>query len=347
MFNISEFVANKTGSVLFVRKDGAYFCSESWHGAHKKIFETKGTVEYIDLDNNYTTTNVTAKAEPENYSLTVRVPAKFADESKYLEITYSVSGGIVAEEVASQLYEEIANMGGGSVQPDWNQNDPEAADYVKNRTHYSEFGMTTLVETQTVNVESPEQAAFDAFPLELNVGSTYTVIWDGAEYKCVSYFAEGPNAPCIGNGTLGGLDGGNDEPFLIIARDGSTMLFAEAAGAHTIRIDGLKETVHTIDPKYLPTQKLVVDITTNDDGTYASSVSSADITAAVRAGVYVLARVNKGVNYPLSALWPAKEGGRCTFAGINMYAAAEPYFESYTVRQSGVTHNQFTFTAKE
>ncbi len=31
------------------------------------------------------------------------------------------------------------------VQPDWNQNDETAADYVKNRTHYSKIARGTIV----------------------------------------------------------------------------------------------------------------------------------------------------------------------------------------------------------
>lgn len=108
MFNISDFVANKTGSVLFVKKDGAYFCSASWHEAYRKIFKTKGIIEYIDIDNDFTTTNVTAKADAENYSMTVRAPAAFADDSHYVEIAYSVKGGISGEVVAGRLSEEMA-----------------------------------------------------------------------------------------------------------------------------------------------------------------------------------------------------------------------------------------------
>ena len=42
--------------------------------------------------------------------------------------------------------------GGGSVQPDWNQNDETAADYVKNRPFYTGDPVeTVLVEESTVS----------------------------------------------------------------------------------------------------------------------------------------------------------------------------------------------------
>lgn len=142
--------------------------------------------------------------------------------------------------------------GGSGVQPDWNQNDETAADYVKNRTHYSEIVTTQFANNVTVET-SGEQPANDPFVMsEIIEGATYTVTWDGTTYECIAYFAEGPNSLSIGNGAVGGVSGGNEEPFFITIYNGKLMVFGDA-GTHTVSVVANNvETVHTIDPKYIP-----------------------------------------------------------------------------------------------
>lgn len=106
MINCSKFVSDRTGTVLFLRKNGQYSCSETWENAYRLIFQTKATIEYIDADNDFSTTKVEAKADAANFSLSLRVPAAYGDSSKLLEITYSTSNEITAE--------EIENLSGGS-----------------------------------------------------------------------------------------------------------------------------------------------------------------------------------------------------------------------------------------
>lgn len=48
----------------------------------------------------------------------------------------------------------------------------------------------------------------------LRKGHTYTVKFDGYTYECVAYELDG--VICIGNATLVGQIGGNNEPFFII-----------------------------------------------------------------------------------------------------------------------------------
>ena len=51
-------------------------------------------------------------------------------------------------------------------------------------------------------------------PSMLKKGHTYTVKFDGNTYECVAYELNG--VICIGNATLVGQIGGNNEPFFII-----------------------------------------------------------------------------------------------------------------------------------
>lgn len=109
MINCSKFVADKTGVVLFVRKNDQISCSETWENAYRLIFQTKATIEYIDLDNEYSTTRIDAKADAANFTITIFAPAECANDCKLLEITYTIANGISFREIPSQLSEEKAD----------------------------------------------------------------------------------------------------------------------------------------------------------------------------------------------------------------------------------------------
>ena len=56
-----------------------------------------------------------------------------------------VADPVNANDAANKKYvDEVAGSGGSSVQSDWSQNDPEAPDYVKGRTHYEENNQTVI-----------------------------------------------------------------------------------------------------------------------------------------------------------------------------------------------------------
>ena len=71
--------------------------------------------------------------------------------------------------------------GGDGVQSDWNQNDPSAKDYVKNRTHW------TQVETQNLPEQKLESPSLDLSPLVLHtVGAPISITIDGTTYSGVT-----------------------------------------------------------------------------------------------------------------------------------------------------------------
>lgn len=64
---------------------------------------------------------------------------------------------------------------------DWNQNDASAADYVKNRTHWSDG----LVEEVVLEQQTVIKGATIGFqPIK---GYTYKVIWDDEVYICTTW----------------------------------------------------------------------------------------------------------------------------------------------------------------
>ena len=146
-----------------------------------------------------------------------------------------------------------------SFRGNWEQNDPTADDYIKNRTHWKEIKTRVLIPETSIEFANAGHPVGAPFILEMQEGSTYEVTWNGNVYQCVAYIAEGPNTPSIGNGTIASLTGGNDEPFFITVIRGDTLVFAEEAGTHTVSISSEATTWHTLDKRYLPTNLATTD----------------------------------------------------------------------------------------
>ena len=142
--------------------------------------------------------------------------------------------------------------GGGGVQPDWNQNDETAQDYVKNRPFYMGDPVeAVLVEESTVSFEggfSEFQSTFEA-----TVGETYKVSWDGTAYECTCVASN--YGLCIGNLSIMGFGSDTGEPFLMMISNGIaiSIVVTDAPASHTFSISGIAQEVVKIDEKYLPT----------------------------------------------------------------------------------------------
>lgn len=140
--------------------------------------------------------------------------------------------------------------------PNWNESNPEADGYIKNKPFYDEIADKTVISNVTLQVYDGEPA-YNPFLLnEIIEGQIYTITWDGAEYECKAYIAQGPNFPSLGNGMIGGSSGGNGEPFFITIYYGDVMVFG-ADGEHTISISTSAEIIKKLDAKYLPDEVLV------------------------------------------------------------------------------------------
>ena len=141
------------------------------------------------------------------------------------------------------------------VQPDWNQNDETAPDYVKNRPFYTGDRVeTVLVEESTVSFDVADgmymgnlESTFSA-----TVGDTYKVSWDGTVYECTC--AEFSGQATIGNLSIAGVGSDTGEPFLVVVNNGRRIKIgtADASASHIISISGFVSGVVKIDEKYLP-----------------------------------------------------------------------------------------------
>jgi hypothetical protein len=137
--------------------------------------------------------------------------------------------------------------------PDWNENNPEADGYVKNRPFYDNgFSREIILEETAFTAEEPYYWC-SPFAFEPVIGETYIVTFDGKEYICTCYE---DNGNCIGNvfvayeGTFGEDTG---EPFFYYWYDSDNYgMCARYEGTHTIAIAIEKVNIQKIDPKYLP-----------------------------------------------------------------------------------------------
>lgn len=136
----------------------------------------------------------------------------------------------------------------------WNQNDPTAPDYVKNRTHWEEYENVAIIpETTCVVNEGDLRFLIGEGVLVPNVGQSYTVTLNGAVYECIGRKYDDEYGVLLGNGEIFG-DGinVNNEPFSIDSyEDGTIYLNVKVPGEYTIVIRTLQPVIHTIDSKYI------------------------------------------------------------------------------------------------
>jgi hypothetical protein len=148
-------------------------------------------------------------------------------------------------------------------QADWNQNDPEAADYIKNRPFYEVSGNGIVLFDETIAAEDLSYSSdFNSYSTSYKYnlvegvetsyeqGNTYTVIYDGVTYTDVPCGNDYYNF--IGDKNLvnypfcsyiGGTDGNG----------GSINFNSTTPGPHTIKIiDGEPGTLVQLDEKFIP-----------------------------------------------------------------------------------------------
>ena len=164
---------------------------------------------------------------------------------------------------------------GGGVQPDWDQNDETALDYVKNRPFYTGDPVeTVLIEDTTAQFEDAGGGIYFTLLQSTNilsVGEIYAVSWDGTLYESVC--ADVGGAPAIGNVAILGEGSDTGEPFVIAQIDRIQIATLNTSASHTISISrlGTPEVVK-IDEKYLPTILAPIYIIKNDS-TFSSSIT--------------------------------------------------------------------------
>lgn len=146
--------------------------------------------------------------------------------------------------------------GKDGVQPDWNQNDETAQDYVKNRPFYmGDPAEAVLVEESTISFSFAEDNGLymAEFPstFEATVGETYKVSWDGTVYECLCVSTE--YFMVLGNLSIVGAGSDTGEPFVMQVYNGQGMLIvtADTSASHTLSISGTVTEIVKIPAKFI------------------------------------------------------------------------------------------------
>lgn len=184
---------------------------------------------------------------------------------------FMLGEGLVLSEDGKTL--SVSGGGGGGVQPDYNQNNETATDYIKNRPFYTGAPVeTVLLEESTITFAEKNGIYQAVVPstFKATVGETYKVSWDGTVYECTCAIVNG--LPAFGNTSVMGAGSDTGEPFLMGVENGAkiNIFTADTSASHTISISGFVQEVVKIDEKYLP-KGLIVNVVgteSNSGNTY-------------------------------------------------------------------------------
>ena len=135
-------------------------------------------------------------------------------------------------------------------QNDWNAKEGEPG-HVLNRTHYIEKESVEILSQKTLDAFAGYDTIWDAGSIEIVPGKMYSVLWNGVEYEVESKSMDDAvvvlenNVFQITKSYDPSAASEADKWFIIVTpKDGSTEVI--------LSIYQYTETVHTLDPKYLP-----------------------------------------------------------------------------------------------
>ena len=169
----------------------------------------------------------------------------------------------------SAIPDTIARTSQISDAPDWNQNNSDAYDYIKGRTHYDEVVIDTVLVpeaefkfyiTQTVTENSNKSGmsgdgavAIRKLLKEQNVGKICYVLFDGVEYEAAVSYQGGYG---LGNAYLYDKSCTNTgEPFYITSGAYEAIycyISMSDSDTHTLSVYTKQNVVKQLDEKYIP-----------------------------------------------------------------------------------------------
>ena len=160
--------------------------------------------------------------------------------------------------------------------PDWNQNDETAPDYIKNRTHWIEVNDDIFFEGDVLNNNNHYSRSFTLLkPLAL--GERYTVVYDGVTYENleVIYVPQEGFGPPYGEAEYWYLGNTIELGFRLAWYDeNTTEVYLEylqsEAESHSLRVFQSHDVVHQLNSKYLPSEEWV--FTLEDGSTVTKKV---------------------------------------------------------------------------
>lgn len=205
--------------------------------------------------------------------------------------------------------------GGGSVPK------PLTYDYMPDGYPKKSVQTITLMEEQTVEFALDSKTGLHVSPpieaLEVVVGQTYTVNWDGTEYECVGFVFQ--SVPMIGNLSIGGAGDNTGEPFLytynIIDHPIGRFITPDTSASHAISVKRTEETVTPMAEEFLPASALITY--DSNTSTYSSDLTNDELYARLLDGKQIVLYTTDSNEYLYLTKWTKTTSGRIdlTFAG--------------------------------
>lgn len=170
---------------------------------------------------------------------------------------------------------EAGEAGGQQIQSDWNQNDENSSDYVKNRLCYKYTELIDAVSETTLDATTASEGYYTAtiqgdHYLFGNTESA-SVVYDGTTYENVpaSHHESWAGGAPQSEYTIGSIP---EYPFKIVMRNGAyennLTLYAETQGEHTFCIKEPVNKVKTLDTEYIPGNVAIINNTFDDISGY-------------------------------------------------------------------------------
>ena len=188
---------------------------------------------------------------------------------------------------------------------------PLTYDYMPEGYPKKSVQTTTLMEEQELAFTSTMGAytATITNALDIVVGQTYTVNWDGTEYECVCSVFN--SIPALGNLSIMGTGDDTGEPFLYIKGNGDSVGSAfgtlDASASHTISVKTTGEIVTPMADEFIPATALITyDSST---GTFSSDLTNNELRKRLLSGKQIVYHPVSGNEYFYLTKWEKESSG--------------------------------------
>ena len=223
----------------------------------------------------------------------------------------SVNGKIPL--VDGKAISATGGSGGGSVPK------PLTYDYMPAGYPTKAMGAVTLLEEQELAFISTMGAYIATITnaLDIVVGQTYTVNWDGTEYECVCFVFN--SIPALGNLSITGTGDNTGEPFIYIKGNGdsvgSSFGTLDTSASHTISVKTTGEIVTPMAEEFIPATALITYDSSTD--TFSSNLTNDELRKRLLSGKQIVFHRVSGNEYFYLTKWQKQSSGRIDldFAG--------------------------------
>ena len=190
------------------------------------------------------------------------------------------------------------SSGGGSVPK------PLTYDYMPEGYPTKAMGTVTVMEEQELAFTSTmgSYTATITNALDIVVGQTYTVNWDGTEYECVCYAFN--SMLVLGNLSIMAPGDDTGEPFVYGDKSFATL---DASASHTISVKTTGEIVTPMAEEFLPAAALITyDSST---GTFSSDLTNNELYKRLLSGKQIVYHPVSGNEYFYLTKWEKESSG--------------------------------------